>query len=588
MPRVQRPSTDEGGVLMNGIDWRTIGAGTFERIVDTLLSLEFGTRGRPVDGRGGEGEVPGDYSVDEGEIIFEYKYFPAGFPSRGSQRPQIKKSFDTQKSRNPKHWILVFPSKLTPFEQKFLENLGAGTEISVGHRDRVWLDTQLSQQPHVAAYFRHQSDNDYLAEKAQAYRDNPLIRTPGELADRIRLDMAMAADADPDWGWEIATDQGSVLQTLVPRHPNAPLLSPVKLSFTGAFGADSQTGRDLQRADAFGYTKPITIPGHLIRDFRVSGPPIVAHEGVIDGLEIEPEAVGEWLDVDLMLTKVGGNVIGVFPGKARRTGRGTIGWTFEIAVGALINLTFRAPYASGGSGSADFAIEDPTRGRPAEVADVTDFVCQLHEAEEIHLRSTDGELASMKIAGQFNTGESLQSYIDVREIARDLVRIEQETGRRFRYPATLSVEERVMIRSLRLMLEGHCVAHPTWTQFNAEFNGKTDESLERFLIAERQWILYATETGSFTILGQQIPLKNLHFAGLLAAAQEDIDELRTAIRAGTAAGMKLQLTSRPGDRIRMFLKDRYGADKPIEITPWRLDGISQMGLTPGGQPVDVA
>jgi hypothetical protein len=71
---------------MNGIDWRTIGNPAFERIVDTLLSIEFGARGLPVEGRGGEGEIPGDYSLDDGKIIFEYKYFPEGFPPAGPAR----------------------------------------------------------------------------------------------------------------------------------------------------------------------------------------------------------------------------------------------------------------------------------------------------------------------------------------------------------------------------------------------------------------------------------------------------------------------------------------------------------------------
>jgi hypothetical protein len=43
---------------MNGIDWRTIGNPTFERVVKTLLSIEFGPRGCPIEGRGGEGDIP--------------------------------------------------------------------------------------------------------------------------------------------------------------------------------------------------------------------------------------------------------------------------------------------------------------------------------------------------------------------------------------------------------------------------------------------------------------------------------------------------------------------------------------------------
>lgn len=49
--------------------------------------------------------------------------------------------------------------------------------------------------------------------------------------------------------------------------------------------------------------------------------------------------------------------------------------------------------------------------------------------------------------------------------------IERETNTRFRYPATLTGLDRVTVRNIRLMLEGHVVAHPTDTQFGATLTG---------------------------------------------------------------------------------------------------------------------
>ena len=154
---------------MNGIDWRTICNPTSERIVDTLLSIEFGPRGLPVEGRGGEGEIPGDYSVDDGKIIFEYKYFPEGFPSSGNRQKQITKSFKKACKREPDEWILVVPTKLTFWEQKFMGLLAGDSGVQVSYRDRTWLDTQLGLNPSLSNYFRHYSDNDYLQEKAEQF-----------------------------------------------------------------------------------------------------------------------------------------------------------------------------------------------------------------------------------------------------------------------------------------------------------------------------------------------------------------------------------------------------------------------------------
>ena len=67
--------------------------------------------------------------------------------------------------------------------------------------------------------------------------------------------------------------------------------------------------------------------------------------------------------------------------------------------------------------------------------------------------------------------------------------------------------------------------------------------------------------------------------------QAEVDDLRNALKAGTAAGRELKIAGRPGDRIRMFLKNRYGDNRPIELTPWGLDGIIQKGLTLEGRPI---
>jgi len=157
---------------MNGIDWHTIGNPTFERIVDTLLSIEFGDRGRPIEGRGGEGGTPGDFSVDGGKITFEYKYFPDGFPVKSSRRNQIKRSFKTACKGNPEEWILIVPTKLTFWEQKFMSQLAGDAGVKVSYRDRTWLDTELGLRPSLANYFRHYSDNDYLQEKAEQFKHN--------------------------------------------------------------------------------------------------------------------------------------------------------------------------------------------------------------------------------------------------------------------------------------------------------------------------------------------------------------------------------------------------------------------------------
>jgi len=57
---------------MSGINWWAVTRQTFEKIAEILLSREFGTRGRAVNGSGG------DDGIDYGKIIFQFKFFPDG------------------------------------------------------------------------------------------------------------------------------------------------------------------------------------------------------------------------------------------------------------------------------------------------------------------------------------------------------------------------------------------------------------------------------------------------------------------------------------------------------------------------------
>ena len=570
---------------MNGIDWRTIGNPTFERITDTLLSLEYGSSGRPIEGRGGEGETPGDYSVDDGRIIFEYKYFPEGFPAGGPRQKEIKKSLaQVLKKREPEEWILVVPTKLTFWEQKFMSRLASESGLKINYRDKVWLDTQLGLRPDLSNYFRHYSDNDYLQTKAEQFKQNPIIRDAADLAERVRLLMAVADDADPDWTYEISSRGGNILQTLVPKHANAPLFSPVSLTFKTLLPAGSAEAKELQEADAFGYRKPISIPGKLIKDFAITGPPLVAWSGEVSELQLLPQQPGEWVDTDLTLTNEDGDVLGNYLTKSHGVGSGRSGYTFEVALGSLLSLTFQAPYESGGSGRVDFSFADVTGTKISEVLEATDFVCQLPIASRLEISVGDSRLALIDIQGKTDQ-PWMADYRQSRSVAEDLLVIESQTKARFRYPARIDAEERVMIRNLRLMFEGHCVAHPTWTTINAELTGQRDSGLDGLLTLDPKWMLRTSESAMIPLLGQNLSLKNLGIGGVFGFDPGHLQNILSAFEEGTANGMSIQMRCRPGDRIRMFLGDHFNPSQPLEITPWGIDGIKQKGLTAAGDPV---
>ena len=74
--------------------------------------------------------------------------------------------------------------------------------------------------------------------------------------------MAAAADADPDWTWDISTQDGMIVETLRARHANAALLSPVELN--AAWGPMA-----MLTVTAY----PVLVNNYLVGDFGIPASP---------------------------------------------------------------------------------------------------------------------------------------------------------------------------------------------------------------------------------------------------------------------------------------------------------------------------
>lgn len=144
---------------MSGINWRAAHKETFDKIVEILLRREFGLRGHAVNGRGDDEGI--DYDVDDSKIIFQFKFFPEGFPtSNPSRRRQITKSFKAAMVHDPDEWTLVVPATLTPGERRFVTGLGKGKRVKISIRDETWLDDQLmtAANKDLLDHYLHASD----------------------------------------------------------------------------------------------------------------------------------------------------------------------------------------------------------------------------------------------------------------------------------------------------------------------------------------------------------------------------------------------------------------------------------------------
>ena len=298
---------------MTGIDWARIDQPLFDRIVDTILGRIHGNRGHAPEGRGGDDGI--DYTVDDNAIIYQYKFFPDG-ANTNARRRQIKRSFISAEKHNPREWVIVIPARLLEGMRKFILSLSTAIKITI--HDRAWLDNRLIDYPDLAEYFQYRTDIDYLHARAEALKVNPLFRSPAEVSDKTAT-LKRAIDAsDPDWTFDISTLGSEIVQRLRAKDPNAHLRSPITISYATAFTEDSAEQTQLELSYNYGVVEPIRLSGSAVRNFKITGPELVAYEGPIDALELlpDPDSASPWANTDMIVRDADDSVRGTHLGQS--------------------------------------------------------------------------------------------------------------------------------------------------------------------------------------------------------------------------------------------------------------------------------
>lgn len=173
----------------------------------------------------------------------------------------------------------------------------------------------------------------------------------------------------------------------------------------------------------------------------------------------------------------------------------------------------------------------------------------------------------------------IQEATEIRVLADDLRVVEAKTLTKFRFPSLISVRDRVEVRNLRLMFEGHCVAQPDATVMNFTLNGTRDDSLDQLLSLDERWLLVTTPPTTMELLGEELVLPPVSRAALVTLSQTELDAATDAFDNGEAAGHIVSFHVRDGDRIRLFMPDERDPSLTVDITPWELTHVEQEGLT---------
>lgn len=569
---------------MTGIHWPTIGRETFEDIADILLGREFGLRGHSVNGRGGDAGI--DYDVDDADIIFQYKFFWDGIPTSGSRRQQITRSFKQAMKHNPSEWILVVPAKFTPAERLFVTGLGKGKSVKIGIRDLDWLTSQLIQHTDIRDHFLHGSDIEYLHELGEKFKYNPVVRNAGDVTESIRALQQSMAIVDPNWTLDVSTTDQEIVHTIRPKDPLAPERSPIKISFSVEAPAGSSESRDLDRANAFGHTQPIILGGEVIKDFKVTGSPLVNYEGAVGRIELHPaQQPTDWQPTELILRDTDARQVGIYLAESRIVSEGAKGFTLEATINNLVKLLFRWSKIDQ-TGEFDLSTTPFENSSITAAFDAADYIVQAANATTLEVRVKGQQIGLLGIGDGQITGpadDMVTTFEDIRLLADDLRVIEREAAVRFRVPGIVETEERINIRNLRLLLEGHCVAHPTNTSLTAKLSGDRDDSFDQMLTTDLHWMVGTIEPAGVTVLGQTIMIEKLSHAAAVSLTQDEIAAVNSVFAEGRAAGHPIKWRTKPGDRIRMFIPTRMAPDARLIITPWNIRGVTQQGLGENGE-----
>lgn len=132
--------------------------------------------------------------------------------------------------------------------------------------------------------------------------------------------------------------------------------------------------------------------------------------------------------------------------------------------------------------------------------------------------------------------------------------------------------ERVSIRCVRLLLEGHVVAQPVRNSITAELNGQAiHPDVQSVLDGEPRWVRAEWGSVAMEILNRSIELPQVAVTGLVKIDDGDVAAIRDAQAGGASTeGLRLKFVlADPKDRLRQWLPDRFQGEE-LEVTPWGL------------------
>lgn len=540
------------------IKWSQIERPEFDRVVEALLQrihgAEPGVTVEAFDGRGGDQGC--DVVVSrEGVVwrIYQLKYFPEGFSGGNvKRRQQIKKSFTRAMEHAPVEWVLVIPGNPTTTEKHFVNSLKGKADVAVSVMGRAALDSELAARPDLLDAFTR---DPLIATLTGAGMEARGLVKPVHLSDTLDDLRRRVASRSPYWDMALEISPEGTVQRLYAKHPNAAELEPIGLHFTTA--VDRLPPETRARLDAlFDYGTDggsnIVIPSEAVISFAVTGPEWIAHEhqgGQVEILSLPPATT---TPMEVRVVREDGTTITAIRGHTAGPASGAKGTSLRATFTGGLTLEFRFPKGSAAGG--EITLSHELVGEDAiAVNRVLKFEAVLDAPQIVELWANGALVTKLRSGGGLHTpGEVDATAL----LAEDLAVIAAEFDVPLVIPSDVTAVDRVEIRSLRLLLEGHCVLVPDISGFHLTLDGSTDSTLEGFL-RQPAVMMRVTNGLEYTVQGHQLrPPDTDLFHPALGLVEPDASTVLEALAAGTAKGLRVHFLSTDKTPLRAFMPAR--------------------------------
>lgn len=581
-------------------DWSDLGQERFDRVTASLIrrhhtsASSITERVIVPDARGGDQGI--DILVVDGDErwLYQQKYFPEGFSGgfRDTRRRQIRESFDQaiRLDRRPNVWVLVVPRNLTTGEREFLDKLPQ--RVSDGSRPKIqWvgqaeLDDLVARHPDVEGYALRDAASLALTRAGGAFPPNTVLTSLEDYTRRMGDLSTAADDLDPDWTPRIVTEPtGEQALTVVPKHNNPrPIEHVMRVSIDDmapdtrkqweqvlGYGMPGEVRVRTRPGDSFYRQAPQFLMGS--HDFSQE------HEYQIKKEAADPHPLNG-RRVELRLEMPNHTHVAELL-TVTTVSEGLLGVRTELKASACCSLELRIPTQDpSGSTARQLSLTfhlNLTNSLPHEALEALDLRAAFANCTKATLdiptvvMGRPAEAIVMNGPGG-NAGdeESAHSYEDYRLLLEDLTTIQRHTRQKFMPPQDVSEYERIVVRFLRLLLEGHVVSIPRLRSIGVTLHPDGPVTNECLLRGEAFTALAHQEKFAIQLWGRELPVPGPVYTYHPAAHLEPLDDSGTRIRDDHTA----RITPINGGHFVAYRPDHVRGGNPAP-TPWGLRGIPE-------------